>query len=91
LTTAGAPGSLCKRRYSLAQGYSPADATRNPSSQLANIPLSDVANPKAALANAKVEDQTGAAIDFVGEIILDRSGKPVELKIEVGNCLGMGT
>jgi hypothetical protein len=63
------------------QSYSPADAARKPPCQLANIPLSDVANPKAALANAKVENQSGAAIGFVGEIILDRSGKPVELKI----------
>jgi hypothetical protein len=81
-------GAAMNDGVAMAQGYPPAAAAHSTSSQLASIPLSDVANPTAALANAKVQDQTGAAI---GEIILDRSGKPVELKIGVGNYLGLGT
>jgi hypothetical protein len=41
--------------------------------------------------SAKIYDQKGVIIGFVDKVILDAGGKAVELRVDVGNYLGMGT
>jgi hypothetical protein len=72
------------------QAYS---AAANPpkASPSAGIALANVAHPEAALTNAKIYDQKGVIIGFVDKVILDSGGKAVELRVDVGNYLGMDT
>lgn len=72
------------------QAYSAA-ATASKASPSASISLTNVAHPEAALTDAKIYDQKGVIIGFVDKVILDAGGKAVELRVDVGNYLGMGT
>ena len=72
------------------QAYSAA-ATAFKASPSASIPLSNVAHPEVSLTDAKIYDQKGVIIGFVDKVILDAGGKAVELRVDVGNYLGMGT
>ena len=74
----------------VAQGYSPATVASHAAPRSANVPLGDVTNPQDTLANARGRDQSGAAVGYVGGVILDGDGKPVELKVDVSDYLGMG-
>lgn len=72
------------------QAYS-ATATASKASPSAGIALANVVHPEAALTNAKIYDQKGVIIGFVDKVILDSGGKAVELRVDVGNYLGMDT
>ena len=52
--------------------------------------LASVSNPKATLVKAKVEDASGNSVGSVDDVVLDKSGKPTSLKVDVGSFLGVG-
>ena len=58
---------------------------------MVGVPLNEVKNPKATLDNVMIHDQTGASGGTVNDVLIDGTGTPVELKVDVGNYLGMGT
>jgi PRC-barrel domain len=70
------------------QATGPATAARGTAIQ---VPIQDVSNPKGRLAGASVQDKNGVSIGKVRDVIVDSSGAPVALRIDVGGFLGMGT
>jgi hypothetical protein len=54
------------------------------------VALKDVPDPKNTLLRAKIIDLKGNSIGSVGDIMLDASGKPASLKVDVGGFLGVG-
>ena len=54
------------------------------------VALKDVPDPKNTLVRAKLIDLKGNSIGSVGDIMLDATGKPAALKVDVGGFLGVG-
>jgi hypothetical protein len=54
------------------------------------VALKDVPDPKNTLVRAKIIDLKGNSIGSVGDIMLDATGKPSSLKVDVGGFLGVG-
>jgi hypothetical protein len=48
------------------------------------ISARDVPDPKNTLASAKIIDLAGNSVGSVGEVMLDATGKPTSLKVDVG-------
>jgi PRC-barrel domain protein len=58
---------------------------------MVGVPLNEVKNPKVTLDNIMIHDQTGASVGTVSDVLVDGTGTAVELQVDVGNYLGMGT
>ena len=54
------------------------------------ISLNAVSDPKDTLSKAKIEDASGNSVGSVDEIMLDKAGKLIALKVDVGGFLGVG-
>jgi hypothetical protein len=54
------------------------------------ISLSAVSAPKDTLSKAKIEDTMGNSVGSVDQVILDKKGRPISLKVDVGGFLGVG-
>jgi hypothetical protein len=55
------------------------------------VPITEVSNPKGRLAGASVQDKNGVSIGSVRKVIVDRDGKPIAVRVDVGGFLGIGT
>lgn len=66
----------------------PATAARGTAMQ---VTLDKVSNPKGRLADASVQDKNGASVGSVREVVVNATGAPTAIKIDVGGFLGVGT
>jgi sporulation protein YlmC with PRC-barrel domain len=54
------------------------------------ISAREVPDPKNTLASAKIIDLSGNSVGSVDDVMLDATGKPSSLKVDVGGFLGIG-
>jgi hypothetical protein len=73
-----------------AQGQASGSATAARGTAM-QVPLSKVSNPKGRLATASVQDKNGDSVGSVREVMVDGTGQPTALRVDVGGFLGVGT
>lgn len=66
------------------------DAYKTNQVKIHTLALAGVSNPKDTLTKAKVEDASGNSVGTVDDVMLDKSGRPTALKVDVGSFLGIG-